>query len=249
MAKRKSKRDHSQPSEPQPSTEQSAPAWPPCSSLPDWLQRLGSLAIALHLLAILVALASNLAPSYLQGKVLGVLSHYLVTTHQAYRAVPLELTHAEQLDFPLVFEVLGEEDGEAEWHPLPLAVAPSLLAESTHARGSHWDNFSRWFTMTAEQRPEAEILADVAARCIRLAESSSGIRYRAVRAVTPQVNSYDEDLALQLGLASSEDEAYQPEELFRATIVRRENRPLSLVPAQAPLRTAKPLDVGRGDRP
>lgn len=212
----------------------------PAYALPSWLQAVCSLAIVFHFAALLVALSSNLAPSYLQGKLLDFFSPYLVTTHQAYRAAPLELTHAETLDFPLVVELRSEDGSEPQWQPLSCTITPPSAQLGRPTGWAHWNNFARWFTLTADQQPEAEVLADIAAGCIALAELQSGQRYEAIRMLTRHVNSFDEDNALQLGLATMEDEAYQPLELFRAAVIRRESRPLSLVPAQQPLRTSKP---------
>ncbi len=244
MAKLRNKRDPKQHFQTLANTDSEPPANAALSSLPSWLQGLCSLAITLHLFALLIALSSNLAPSYLQGKLLGLLSPYLVTTHQIYRTVPLELTHAEKQDFPLVFEALDSDGSDNQWRELTATDLPPLSSK-------HWSNFSRWFALTAEQQPEAEVLADLSARYLNRAEASTGARYQAVRAVIAKVNSFDEDFALQLGVASTDDAAYQPSELFRAFVVRRENRPLSLVPAQAPLRTSKPHPVSSdsGDQP
>lgn len=222
------------------------------------LRGLISLAIMLHGLCLLLAVSSNLAPSYLQGRLLDVAGPYLHVTHQYYRALPLELTRAEPLDFPLRVELQAEatgsdsEQGGAEWQPLLLTG----LFESHRIQGnpsdSRWYNLARWLTLISSADPESEILSDFAAQTVQLAEIQSGQRYQAVRFISAKVLSYDEDLALAGNPRASEDETFQPSVMYSARIVRLD-RPaaageggssgLSLVPAQDALRTAKPIDA------
>lgn len=222
------------------------------------LRGLISLAIILHGLCLLLAVSSNLAPSYLQGRLLDVVGPYLHVTHQYYHALPLELTRAEPLDFPLQVELQTETTGSdlaqnaGEWQPLSLAG----LFEGERIQGSghdsRWHNLARWLTLIHSADAESEILADFAAQTVQLAERQSGQRYQAVRFISAKVLSYDEDLALAGNLRASDDEAFQPNVVYSARIVRLDNQAavgeaessrLSLVPAQEALRTAKPVDV------
>lgn len=222
------------------------------------LRGLISVAIILHGLCLLLAVSSNLAPSYLQGRLLDVVSPYLHVTHQYYHALPLELTRAEPLDFPLRVELQAEatgsdsEQGVAEWQPLLV----SGLFENDRNQGStsnlRWHNLARWLALISIADPESEILSDFAAQTVQLAERQSGQRYQAVRFISAKVLSYDEDLTLAGNPRASEDETFQPSVMYSARVVRLDgpaaagevgSSRLSLVPAQEALRTAKPVDV------
>ena len=218
-----------------------------------WVRNTVSLLIILHGLALFVAVSSNLAPSYLQGRILTRLAPYLNMTHQAYNALPLELTRAEQADFPLRVELQTAEANTATevagqvWRPMTIARLVDFAEAPTAQRATRWANVARWLSLTASADPEDEVLSDFSARCVALAEKQTGQRYSGVRLISPKVLSYDEDMALAGGMREPSDEAFQPTVVYSANIVRlhegtNEER-LSLVPSQPAARTAKPTST------
>src|SRR5690606_19425426 len=102
---------------------------------------------------LLLALSSNLAPSYLQGRLLDAVGPYLHGTHQYYHALPLELTRAEPLDFPLRVELQAETTGSdseqspAEWQSLSLAGLFGSDRIQGKASDARWHNLARWLTL------------------------------------------------------------------------------------------------------
>lgn len=216
------------------------------------MQLLVSLVIVFHFCALLVAFSANLAPSYLQGQLTAWLSPYTVTTNQAYNAFPLELTHAEPLDFPLYVELLhsnqqGSEQSE-DWQRMLLPGGSSRKLASHDVRWSRWSNLSRVIQLIAIEQPDSEILSDIAARLVVTAEKQTGDTFRAVRLIAPRVLSYDQDARVFSGESSLEDDELSPTVVYRATIVRDSASQISLVPEQIPLRTAKPV-VSKSERP
>lgn len=219
--------------------------WPPA-----WLRNTVSLLIILHGFALLIAVSSNLAPSYLQGRILNRIAPYLNMTHQAYNALPLELTRGELADFPLQIELQTQapnneiDVAEPIWQPMTVEGLVDFDKAATTQRTTRWPNVARWLSLTASVDPENEILSDFSAQCVRIAEKQSGQRYSAIRLISPKVLSYDEDLALVGGMRESSDEAFQPTIVYSANIVRlgegTGQERLSLVPAQPAARTAKP---------
>lgn len=211
-----------------------------------------SLAIAFHFCALLIAFSANLAPSYLQGQLTAWLSPYAITTNQAYNAFSLELTHAEPLDFPLYVELLpvNQQDGKQseEWQKMLLPGSSSRKFASHDVRWSRWSNLSRVIQLIAIEQPDSEILSDIAARLVVIAEEQTGNSFRAVRLITPRVLSYDQDARVFSGASSLEDDELSPTVVYRATIVRDSTSRISLVPDEIPLRTAKPV-VGQSERP
>lgn len=219
--------------------------WPPA-----WVRNTVSLLIILHGFALLAAVSSNLAPSYLQGGLLNRLAPYLNMTHQAYNALPLELTRGELIDFPLQVELQSQASGNETdvaaqaWKPMAIERLVDFAGAPAAQRTTRWPNIARWLLLTASADPENEILSDFSAQCIGLAEKQSGQRYSGVRLISPKVLSYDEDLALVSGMRESSDEEFQPSIVYSANIVRlgegTGQERLSLVPAQPTARTAKP---------
>lgn len=221
------------------------------------LRGLLSLAIIIQGFSLLLAFSSNLAPSYLQGRMLDVVGPYLHVTHQYYHALPLELTRAEPLDFPLRVELQVENTGvdaeqaTAAWQPLALRGLFGNDRAQAGVSDTRWHNLARWLTLIASADPESEILSDFAARAIQLAERQSGQRYQAVRFLSAKVLSYDEDLTLAGKLREPGDEMFQPSVIYSASVVRlgapgdADNQRLSLIPAQDALRTAKPVGLSK----
>ncbi|MCA9156813.1 MAG: hypothetical protein KDA51_13220 [Planctomycetales bacterium] len=219
--------------------------WPPA-----WVRNTVSLLILLHGLALIVAVSSNLAPSYLQGRILTRLAPYLNMTHQAYNALPLELTRGELADFPLRVELQMPAANTAMdvagqvWQPMTIATLVDFAKTPAGQPATRWANLARWLSLTASADPEDEILSDFSARCVALAEKQTGQRYSGVRLISPKVLSYDEDMALAGGIREPTDEVFRPTVVYSANIVRlhegTKQERLSLVPAQPAARTAKP---------
>lgn len=222
----------------------------PTGCPPAWVRNTLSLLIILHGLALIVAVSSNLAPSYLQGRILNRLAPYLNTTHQAYNALPLELTRGELADFPLQVELqtsaanTGADVAEHAWQPMSIEGLVNFAVAPTAQRATRWSNLARWLSLTASADPENEILSDFSARCVTLAEKQTGQRYSGVRLVSPKVLSFDEDMALAGGIRELFDEEFQPTIVYSANIVRLQDgasqERLSLVPVQSAARTSKP---------
>lgn len=207
------------------------------------LRKIVSLILIVHWCALLFALSANLAPSYLQGNVMRWLSGYLVTTNQEYGALPLELTHAEPLDFPLIIEAHRRGDPAAEWRRLALpgvAPSPSIPLALNQSR---WANFGRIICMVAMDQPEDVVLSDIAAQALTVAESTGSDEHDAIRFLIPAVLSYDEDIMRENGQLTADAEELQPEIVYSASVVREPNGNIQLVPSQESLRTSKPAEV------
>ncbi len=204
--------------------------------------------ILFHFGALLSALAANLSPSYLQGQLTELLSPYSATTSQTYNSIPLELTHAEPFDFPLQVELLPSDEAGEDWQSMLLPGSHSRVPNSLGFRWSRWPNISRVIQLIATDQPDSEILSDIVARLVVIAERQTGRTFRAVRLRTPKVLSYDDDALLASGQTSLQDNDPSVEVAYRATIIRESERDISLIPEQLPLRTAKPVREQR-ERP
>ncbi len=213
------------------------------------LRSIVSLLVVAHLATVLIALAANLAPSLLLGKMTQLTSAYAGTTNQIYTGLPLELTHAEPFDFPLNVEMQSSELTGTEWQAMPLPGIEQPRTDSHQLRFSRWSNFSRVMRMVATNQPDSEILADIAARLVELAEKREQQTFQGIRFIAPKVLSYDEDALLASGQSTKHDEELLSTIVYSATILRDVDGRLSLVPQQIPLRTAKPLLRERESRP
>jgi hypothetical protein len=236
----------------QQANESSNAASPAANQLPSpRAQFFVSLAIVFHFGALLAAFSANLAPSYLQGQITSWLSAYAVTTNQAYSSVPLELTHAEPFDFPLLVEFLPANNQGSEpvevWERM-LLPGSSSANELHDLRWSRWPNLCRVIQLIAADQPDSEILSDIAARLVEMAEKRSDKPFGSIRLIAPRVLSYDEDASVNSGESTLEDDTLAPTIVYRATIVRDSTQQISLIPEQNPLRTAKPV-AGQPERP
>lgn len=210
--------------------------------LPSQRQRtIVSVVVSAQFLALLITLSANLAPSFLQGKLTRLLSPYLVTTNQAYNAFPLELTHAEPFDFPMYIEFRAEDSASDRWEKLNLPGITNPASSLAAWRYSRWTNLSRVVRLIFTEQPDSEILSDITAHLVDVAEQQSGDTFREVRWMAPKVLSYDEDARLANGEEALAGEAFSPSIVYSATVVHGPAGQLSLVPQQAPLRTAKPI--------
>jgi hypothetical protein len=204
-------------------------------------QALVSLVLIAHFGALLVTWSANLAPSYLQGNLTALLSPYLVTTTQAYNAFPLELTHAEPFDFPMHIQLLATDEQRGVWQFMALPGLGDADSSATDNRFSRWSNYSRVIRLVASEQPDSEILSDIAASAVRYAEQRSGQTYRAIRWVAPKILSYDEDALVRTGQLIEGEGELSPQIVYSAAVLRDAAGGLSLIPEQAPLRTAKPV--------
>lgn len=252
MAKRKkvaSLEDSSSDVSGQEPTSPGAIGLPADDLLPSQRQRtIASMVISVHFLALLITLSANLAPSFLQGKLTRWLSPYLVTTNQAYNAFPLELTHAEPFDFPMYLEFRSANSASDRWEKLDLPGITNPTSRLAAWRFSRWTNLSRVVRLIFTEQPDIEILSDITAHLVGVAEQQSGDTFREVRWMAPKVLSYDEDARLANGEAGLTEDEFSPSIVYSATVVHGPAGQLSLVPQQIPLRTAKPVGqpIGQG---
>lgn len=186
---------------------------------------------ALHFIALLVALSSNRAPSYLQGELMNWLAPYLITTHQSYGAIPLQLTHAEQVDFPLQVEWLA--DGDAAWQ----------VEDSLSRTGSKWTNFARIAQIIGIDMPESEILSELGLKLVQQIEARESVQVKEIRFVANHVLSYDEDLAIATGREELLSDDREPAVVFSAAVVREAESPIGLIPQQDASRTSKAISA------
>lgn len=173
------------------------------------------------------------------------LAPYQVTTSQTYGGQPLELTHAEDFDFPLVVQV-RYQDAET-WESLDADVFQ--LANQSISR---WPTLARAFQIIASENAESEMLGEIAFRFVRLSESQSTessntkSAIEAIRFLRPIVPSYDEYSASTPEL--QELVGLKPETVYEAQVVRDEDRSIGVIPAQEAYRSAKPAeDSATGD--
>lgn len=184
-------------------------------------RRLASVVIVFHFTAILIALASNLAPSYLQDKLLGGLSPYLTTTHQSYGAVPLELTHGDPIDFPVDVEI---QTNTPHWSQCRQAFLDN------NSMGSRWPNLARILHIIAVNAPDDELLSEMGTRFVRYLEHVEESEISAIRFIQPHVLDVEEYAAVSSGALSASD--FEAEVIFSAKVVRTADGLLGLVPEQ-----------------
>ncbi len=192
-----------------------------------------TLAVVFHFSALLTALASNLTPSYLQGEIMHGLSAYLVPLHQSYGALPLEWTHASNLDFPVRLEI--REQGQSSWR------------DATPSAATRWPQISRILTLITEDQPDSEVLSEIAFQFVRQFELREQQQVAAIRWIQPHVNSFDEDLLIAAQQTVFIEDNLQPEILFAARVVRDGKVAQGLVPELEASRTALPVGVSEAD--
>lgn len=185
----------------------------------------------LHFMALLVALSSNRAPSYLQGELMNWLAPYLTTTHQSYGSIPLQLTHGEQVDFPLQVEWLA--DGDPNWQ------AEASLTQA----GARWTSFARVIQVIGIDLPESEILSELGLKLVKQIEARESVAVREIRFVVNHVLSFDEDLAIATGREELLSDDRQPAIVFDAVVVRQADSPIGLIPQQDASRTSKAVSA------
>ncbi len=254
MAKRKRREDRGRPARDNASRGESAkisdgpstrsdPALAPALRATDTVRRFMSFLVVAHFLALILTLSSNLGPSYVQGELGRWAAPYLVTTNQKYVALPLALTHADTIDFPLWIELRPSGSGPDAWQRFDLPGSSSGRGEASLTR-SRWPNFSRMVRLVAEEQPDSELLAEIAAQVVRAAEARQEARFDQVRFVQPHVLSFDEDAIVDQGQASLIAQELEDEVVFTANVVRDSRGDIGLVPMQESSRTSKPLSSG-----
>ncbi len=200
------------------------------------LKRLLSVVVVFHFAATLVALASNYSPSYVQGVVMDYLSPYLVTTHQAYGAMPLELTHGNAIDFPVAIEVQREES--SNWDKL------ELWKTGQEERRSRWNSLGRIITIVTEDQPESEVLSEIANQIVRHAEATNTretAEITAVRIVQPHVMNFEEDLIFASSGESFIEADLVAETLYAAKVVRSDGLVVGMLPVQEASRVSESI--------
>ncbi|MFK7737965.1 MAG: hypothetical protein AB8B50_18185 [Pirellulaceae bacterium] len=190
-----------------------------------------SLAVVGHLALLYLALSSNLFQSRLQQAAMGWASSYSVTTGQQYGMVPLELTHAESFDLPLLIQTRkSSPPGQSsKW---------TTLDEFRTTNLPRWSNLSRSMRVIFEDDPENEILADFAFTIVRQLEAKDQeSQADEIRFVQPFVPNFDEGSALADGLGGLLDT--EPQVLYSATVVRDDQgRAVGLLPDQEDYRSS-----------
>ncbi len=189
-----------------------------------------------HWALIAMALASNLAPSMLQGLLLEWTSPYLYATHQAYGAVPLEITHGDSIDRTLLVETLDER---GTWWPVDLRQRSPRDGEWRWT-SSRWSNLSRVFRIISNEMSDAEILAEIALAVVRHQEASLGKRMRRVRFIQWPVPSYDEYLAVAEEGPAALPGVLDSQVIYEAAVTRRGDTVLGVTPVLPAFRVAKP---------
>lgn len=195
---------------------------------PDAPQIVLSVAIVIHFAMLLFALMANLAPSFWQGLWMERLSPYLVTVHQSYGAIPLELTHGVDIDFPLKFEV--REDATNQWK--------EVLTNVQSPQQTRWTSLSRIVSLIVEDQPDSEMLTELSFQMLRHVEAREKKSFDAVRWLRPHVPTFDEDAVIRAGQGTLIENDLQNEVIFSAVVVRGEEAVMGLVPQQEASRTA-----------
>ncbi len=209
------------------------------------VQRFASLALIVHFSLLITALSANMAPSHLQGILLGWFSPYFIATNQDYGAVPISLTHADAIDFPLTIELLPTDSvthEDSAWHKLEIPNSEEN-ATGISFRASRWPNYARLVRLITVDQPDSEILADIATALVRFAEEQSRVSYRAIRLRATKVLSYDEDAALASNQGALLADELDSTLCYGANILRTSNHEIALVPFQERLRTAQPKQL------
>ncbi|RMF44295.1 MAG: hypothetical protein D6753_02950 [Planctomycetota bacterium] len=192
--------------------------------------------MCLHWVLIVLALSSNLAPSMLQGMLLEWTSPYLYATHQAYGAVPLEITHGESIDRTLLVET---QDEHGTWWPVDLGQQMPREGELRWTK-SRWSQVSRVFRIIANELSDAEILAEVALALVRHQEATLGKEVHAVRLIEMPVPSYDEYMAVADDGPAALVEVIDPQVIYQASVARRGELILGVTPVLPEFRVARP---------
>lgn len=178
-----------------------------------------SLAVIAHFAVLITSLFANYAPSYLQGEVLTLLEPYTIPTHQAYRALPLHLTHGESVDFPVQLQAkIGDATA---WEDLQIGT--------WELSSTRWRNLARRIVLIAEDDPENEILSEIAIRTVDRVNSLRSRKLTAIRFVQPYMLSFDEDSLVQAGQAELLGDM-EPTVLFQAEVVYEQGQVVGLLP-------------------
>ncbi|QDV24481.1 hypothetical protein [Aureliella helgolandensis] len=218
---------------------------PPSPVVRRWV----SLLVVVQLSLVVLSLAANLSASYLQGKLLDIAAPYLVSTGQDYGAVPIELTHAEDINRPLHVQLHRAGDRAADWIPLALPGEQAGANGIANWSRSRWPNLSRILQLIALEIPDSEILSEVAAQILATAGQRDLTSVDAIRFVVPFAPSYDEYSILTSAQGSLSQDLFEDEVLYSARILRSADGQLTLVPAQDGLRTSKPRLPLQGEQP
>ncbi len=197
--------------------------------------------VIVHFCLLVLALSANVAPSYLQGTLTGWFAPYLVATCQDYGAVPIELTHAQSLDFPLLLEFKTDEEASEPWRQVQLPGARQLRGQPVDLRLSRWPNLARLIRLLSVDQPESEMLSDIGAQLVLFVQKHTKKPVSAIRFVAPSVLSFDQDRLLSTGQAALIQGDIEQQIVFSAAVIHDSAGRVSLVPQQPPLRTSKPV--------
>ncbi|MCA9194484.1 MAG: hypothetical protein KDB03_22090 [Planctomycetales bacterium] len=198
------------------------------------LRSLISVLLLAHFLALLLTWSSNLAPSELQLRLNSIFKYYLVPTGQVYGGIPLEITHGEELDFPIFFDIGFDREGATHWVRLP---TPSSLVEDS-ALDSRWASYSRACIQIWRESPNADVFADLAVLVVRRAAELQLGDCQYVRIVRPHVLTRSE-ASLSLEEVTRPIVRSRDEVLYQCQLTPLPNGVLRVTPILETKRTAK----------
>ena len=204
----------------------------------------------LQLVTVVIGLASNLAPSFVQGRINVWLAPYQVATGQDYVMLPLELTHAGLIDAPVIVEVEWDQSGEWLAFPLPsINPQPSLTRNPTDGSRSRWPNLARLFAWIAQEQPDAEVLSRFARQLALYANSLNPQQtLTGLRLIQPHVVSFDEDLLVSQGKADLIEQDLHGNVLYEVQVLRETDGTVRVLPLQEPMMMS-PRKTSSGGQP
>lgn len=206
-----------------------------------------SVLICLHFAALLASLASNMSPSFVQGKLQDFLSPYLVTTAQDYGAVPIELTHADPMDFPAFVQVHRRSDPKQLWQSVQLPAVAGESVRPINWTRSRWANISRFTRLIAEDFPDSEILSEIALSILNSSQVEDPENVDGIRIVAPHIPDFDEFEIVMLEGEEFTSASFQDQVVYSADVVRSTAGEIGLVPFLQDLRTSKSSGSGGED--
>ncbi|MCA9127745.1 MAG: hypothetical protein KDB22_11695 [Planctomycetales bacterium] len=204
-----------------------------------------SILVVLHFSILILSLSANLSPSFLQGKLVDLLGPYLITTGQEYGAVPIEITHAEPIDFATLVQVHERGAQPGEWISLALPGVIDSTARPVNFANSRWTNLSRLLRLIAEEFNDSDVLAEFAASIAN--RHSQDMDIDAIRILAPHVPSYDKYEELRLAGLPFNESTFPPVIAYYANVVAQGEQ-LRVIPYLEPLRTSKPVSAEEGTK-
>lgn len=203
---------------------------PDAATVPSAFRPWIHLGLTIHFFALLVCLASNLAPSELQLRLLKLLSPYTVGLHQDYGAVRLEMTRGTDIDFDHQIQFRKSRD-----EPWQLLAPTKSWADWLDRR---WPNFVRLMAIAARDQNDELVYAllEHAAK-LRIATGSQPQDVRFLRRATLSIASDRASSSGVLSPAELEDNA-----LYECRVIYLDDGRIRLLPVLKSLRTTKAVE-------